>query len=395
MHISVVTTSFPLTDASTSGVFVKRMVENLPDTVEATVVTPADSARGTNKTVGRHRIKAFRYAPRRLQVIAHQPGGVLSALAAHRTLYLLLPFFLFVLFWQCFLSARRSSLMQANWSINGVIAGVAGFLTGTPVITTLRGSDVSRLSQSKMSRVLLRLCNKLSARLVAVGENQKQLIADLYPDVAARIQVIPNGISDDFLQVGSNRCYSKEGPLRLITVGNLITLKGVDTLLRALATLADPTAVSLTIVGDGPEQKNLQTLGRTLKLNNQIQFLGAMPAGQIPRLMGEADVLVMPSLREGRPNVVLEAMAAGLPVIGSDIAAITELVKAEVNGLLFTAGDQQQLAVQLKRLIDTPILGETLGRAAHKFLLENNLTWQACGESYGALFDDVIGQTSN
>lgn len=131
-------------------------------------------------------------------------------------------------------------------------------------------------------------------------------------------------------------------------VGRLSPEKGVDVLLRALQLVQREASCSLTLVGEGVERVPLQTLAQELGLH-QVEFVGFQQ--KVTGYLAGADALVMPSRREGLPLTLIEALCAGLPVIGSRVGAIPEFVKSGENGLLCPPDDVAALAQQLTHFL--------------------------------------------
>jgi glycosyltransferase involved in cell wall biosynthesis len=159
------------------------------------------------------------------------------------------------------------------------------------------------------------------------------------------------------------------GVLSLQFVGRLVEQKNVPLLLRAMRRLLDEgIAVRLRIAGDGPLRSECEAMIRSLRLAGHVQMLGERrdAAG----LMAESHVVVLPSLREGLSNVVLEAMMAGRPVIASDVGGNVELVEPGITGLLFPSGDDEALASHIRRLAGDTALRLAMGRKARERALE-------------------------
>jgi glycosyltransferase involved in cell wall biosynthesis len=386
MHIAIITTSYPLTAESTSGIFICRLVNNLPADIRCKIVTPCPNFAVTAKTDSDTKIQCFRYAPRQWQLLAHQPGGIPVAMRKRRGLLLLLPWMLLSMQIACIRSGRHADLIHANWSLNGVIAGIAGRLTGTPVITTLRGSDVERLAQSSISRLLLRWCLQLSDRTVTVSNAIKDQVCERFPQYREKIVTIPNGVGDEFLRIPGHQPDDSIA-LSITSIGSLIPRKCTDTLIRAAARVSHKTDIRLNIIGAGPELEALHTLSRQVATKGlTINFPGSIAPDEIPDQLASTDIFVLASRFEGRPNVILEAMAAGKAIIAADIDGVRELISHEKTGLLFTAGNQNSLTKQLSRLCSDFELRIRLGRTAKTFILENRLTWKHCAYEYGALY---------
>jgi glycosyltransferase involved in cell wall biosynthesis len=154
-------------------------------------------------------------------------------------------------------------------------------------------------------------------------------------------------------------------PLRIGFAGKLIARKGVDELLRAAARLPIARAWSVTVVGDGPLRPELQALAATLGLADRVTFHGFANTTEMPGLLAAFDVMVVPSRRDMRVLVTIEAMAAGAAVIVSDATAVWgpgDLVEDGVSGLVYPSGDPDALGRQLSRLLEEPGLLATLRR---------------------------------
>jgi glycosyltransferase involved in cell wall biosynthesis len=389
MHVAIVTTSYPLTPDSTSGIFIKRLVDSLPGDVTRTIITPCpDSRPRPHETVGT-RIHCIRYAPRAWQRISHKPGGIPVALKGNRWFIMLLPIMLLAMFTACVRIGRQADLIHANWSLNGLIAGIAGLLTGTPVITTLRGSDVEGLENSFTRRQILAGCIALNSRIITVSDAICTQARALFPKYAAKFAAIPNGVGDEFMNIGRAETASSGQILSISSIGNLSRNKRMDTVIRAALAMGGNRRV-VHIVGDGPEREALEHAAADSDEHGvTVELHGALPPGEIPRILAGTDILVLASRSEGRPNVLLEAMAAGLPVVASDIEGVRELVTDSETGLLFESGNADQLATQLARLRDDPELRARLGAAAREFIIRNGLTWQQCATAYREIYTSV------
>jgi glycosyltransferase involved in cell wall biosynthesis len=385
------TTSFPLQAGGVSGVFVERLVRNLPAWIETIVLTPS-----TTQPLDRHRklpyqLRCIRYAPRRWQKLAHQPGGIPTALDQNKWQYLLLPFFCLALFIACLRTMRHVELVHANWSVNGVIAGLAGLGARTPIVTTLRGEDVTRGIQSRGYRVILKSCLRLSHEIVAVSEAIREKLVNQYPWCEHKLSVIPNGVEPQLLEV-PKRPVVKHPKLELVTIGSLIRRKDLPTILRALKKLESRQDIELSIIGSGPERANLKNLVQALGVTHKIIFVGAVSPNKIRTYLQKSDVFVLASLSEGRPNVVLEAMAAGVAVIASDIDGIHELIQNEHTGLLFPVGNADVLSRHIARLHADSSLRMSLATAARTFIRRKRLLWPETGRKYAALYQQAVEQ---
>lgn len=152
--------------------------------------------------------------------------------------------------------------------------------------------------------------------------------------------------------------------VKLITVGRLSAEKGYFGLLEVLSRLnAEGCAFSATIVGDGPSGEAIRARVDALSLNSTVRFTGALSEAETLAEIRRNDVMVLPSLMEGLPVVLIEALAMHKAVVASCVAGIPELVAPGVTGLLFTPSNWDDLEIQLRRLLLDPELCSALGNA--------------------------------
>lgn len=188
---------------------------------------------------------------------------------------------------------------------------------------------------------------------------------------AGRIEVVYNGVSFppqasavDTSALRRALLGGADGPL-LLFVGRLVDHKDLPTLVRGFARLvAVRPAVRLAIAGDGPQREALRSWLREAAVEPQVRLLGERT--DVPALLQAADALVLPSLREGLSNVILEAMAAARAVVASRAGGNPELVVDGRTGCLFDVGDDAALAAALVRLVDDPALRGRLGDAGRE-----------------------------
>jgi glycosyltransferase involved in cell wall biosynthesis len=389
MKVLLLTTSYPLHKESRSGIFIQKMIEQLPTDIEVTVLTPDDSSMKHCAQSERCKVIPFRYAPKHWQRLAHGDGGIIAALAQNKLNLFLLPPLLCSCFVMTCWQARKSDILHANWSINGLIAVISGLIFNKPVITTLRGSDVNLAEKSWLMRQMAGSCLSHSRAVVTVSPALKRTLAQIFPGYAHKIRVIANGIAPAFFTAGEKRVAEEDGVVRFLYAGNLVPGKGVQVILEAAATL---TAKDwrLDIVGDGPEREKLATFCQEKGLHDKIKFHGSIAPEQMPEFMGRADAFVFASFAEGRPNVVLEVMAAGLPVLASSIPALQELIVSGKDGLLFPPGDAQRLGEQMARLLSNQAERRTMGEQARRTVAILGLSWQETARRYAALYEEAI-----
>jgi glycosyltransferase involved in cell wall biosynthesis len=272
------------------------------------------------------------------------------------------------------LRARGPFLIHAHCAYpDGVGVARAARRLGVPYAITAHGSDINVYAQRPSLRPQVKAAFAGACGVVAVSRAVAEKIEAL--GTGTPLERIPCAGFDPALFGSQDRgaCRDALGIDRaarvVLFVGNLVPVKAVDVLLAAWGMLRDDRA-RLLVVGDGADRAALQTqAGRS-----GVVFLGALPQGEVARWMGAADVLVLPSRSEGMPNVVVEALASGVPVVASRVGGIGELVVEGGNGLLVEPGEAPALAAAL-----ASALGRSWDRNGIRASV-SHLTWAALAE---------------
>lgn len=245
-----------------------------------------------------------------------------------------------------------------------------GLLRG-PIHTFFHGYDISRFVQAKGPHVYAQLFQH-GASFLAVSQHFKARLLALGAP-ANKIRVLVMGINPQRFPYLPTRPLGPQG-CRVLTVGRLTEKKGVHLALQALALLKDDLAFTYTIAGSGTQRAELEALTDALGLRAHVTFLGAVSQAQVAGLLAQADVFVHPCVtakngdQEGLPLTIKEAMARGVPVVGSTHGGMGEMITHGVDGLLAPEHDVPTLAALLKHLMaptaEATALRQALSQAA-------------------------------
>jgi glycosyltransferase involved in cell wall biosynthesis len=203
----------------------------------------------------------------------------------------------------------------------------------------------------KIRRALFVICISYFCR------SQAMMLSD--PDCWEKLRIVHCGVD---LRLFDQKVHSGDGH-RLLFVGRLVPAKGLPILLEAIARVED---AMLDIAGDGPERGKLEERAAALNIAHRVRFHGYQSQLQVKQLLGEADAFVTSSFAEGVPVVLMEAMAAGIPVVAPSIAGIPELVIDGHTGLLVPPGDADAIAAAIRRLLKDPNLRNRLATEARR-----------------------------
>lgn len=261
-------------------------------------------------------------------------------------------------------------------------------LSARPVIFHLHGGGFREFFEEDcgpLARAWVRTVFNKSAHVIVLSPRWAAWVRSKAPK--SRLQVIPNPAPD--VKVKREKFAGHE-PM-LLFLGAIIEKKGVFDLLQALAGLRERyPRLRLVLAGSGAAQAQVRERARVLGIASQVDLPGWVDAPARDALLAQADIFVLPSYYEGLPVSVLEAMAAGLPVIASNVGSIPEMIDADVEGLLIAPGDVPALIAALERLLPDVALRESMGLAAqckvaHCYTAEHVL------EKVEGIYLDVMG----
>ena len=225
---------------------------------------------------------------------------------------------------------------------DGFAAILLSWVTRVPVVVSARGSDVNRFKDLPIIRQLITWVLRKADSVIVVSEALKQVSMGLGID-EKKIHVIPNGVDPEkFFSIPQEEARGKigfigEGQSLVLSVCHLTENKGLDVLLEGLVLLTKKTPSliwSLYIVGDGEERERLECFTKSLYLSSRVKFFGAVPHEQLVWFYNAANVCCLLSEQEGWPNVIVESLACGTPVLATSVGGIPEIVTSPKVGTL-------------------------------------------------------------
>jgi glycosyltransferase involved in cell wall biosynthesis len=261
---------------------------------------------------------------------------------------------------------------------------------GIPYIVSLRGGDVPGLVPeiNLLHKLLAPVRRSVLQHATAVVANDAGLAGLSLKTDSFPVKVIPNGVDSRFF-CPSDKKRARVGPTTVLFVGRFHKQKNLPFLLEQMARLqtAAPDGWRLSLVGDGDERAALELTAGRLGLGNVISWHGWQKDKQsLLRLYQQADVVVNPSHYEGMPNVVLEAMGCGLPVVASDIPGNDTLVRQGETGFLFPPGNGDAFRSALQEVRDRPELARSMGESGRR-RVEKHFSWTSVASRYLELFE--------
>jgi glycosyltransferase involved in cell wall biosynthesis len=251
----------------------------------------------------------------------------------------------------------------------------------------MRGYNrLNRWSLPSAARVIT-VCQAFADQLTQAGVRANRL------RVCHNSVVAPRKLTSDEQQELKNRFKINRDERVMLSVGRLSREKGHADLISAVAHLRDFDPLlkfKLMLVGEGPEQEHLEQAVHKYDLKERVCFVGHV--SDVAPFYSIADVLVLPSHSEGSPNVLLEAMAAGIPIVATSVGGVPEITVAEEHALLVSPHEPQALARSLHRLLKTPDLANNLGASAQA-RVEKNFSPQAYVHSLIETYRELLEET--
>lgn len=270
----------------------------------------------------------------------------------------------------------------------------------TPIIIT----EHDPFPLSFLKNLLKKESLKKVSRIITVSENNRQVLAALYPEHKDKISVIHNGLDLTWWQsqllrftdldrrkIKEELFLARENTLTIISIAELHERKGLKYLIEAIPEVsAKFPNIKSVIVGEGPQRPYLEKLIKNLKIENHVILVGRQK--EIPKLLKSSDIFVLPSRREAFGLVVLEAMITGLPVIASQTGGIPEIIEHGKTGLLVKPENPEPIATTLIDLISNPEKRQKLATAGHK-LVHQKFTAKRMAEEYEKVYKTNLSKS--
>ncbi|MCP5157221.1 MAG: glycosyltransferase [Ectothiorhodospiraceae bacterium] len=267
---------------------------------------------------------------------------------------------------------------------DGVAATIVGAVLGRPVVVTARGSDLNLFPRHAIPRRWIRWAARRAAAVITVSEALRQVLLEIGGD-DVRSRTVRNGVDLGLFRPTdrseARKTLGLDGAV-VLAVGNLVPEKGNDVLVRALAQLP---GVTLVLVGEGPQRQPLEALARTLGVEERVRFHENVPQPELASIYGAADVLALASEREGWPNVLLEAMACGCPVVAADVGGVREIVGDTVAGTVVQQRSAEAFASALRGVLECRPSADVVRAHAARY------AWDEVSEAHRAELERAAG----
>lgn len=376
MKIVIITSYFPNACNPVRAIFIKYLAMQLATYAEVEIISPLPYVPFFLAKLANY--KCIRGIPRVEQcgdIIVHRPrylvvpkteifNGIMYALGIFKTLSGIKK-----------KSADKELIVHAHSAYpDGMGSILAAKLMSLPLITTAHGSDINVMPELRLLKPQIRFTLNRSDGVIAVSKDILRKIGHLSSNPET-VHIPCAGFDPTTFNIQlTDNIRATSDKATILFIGNLFKIKAVDVLIKAISLMRTDIPLQIDIVGEGGEKRALEQLVERLALKDVINFCGRVPHEQIPGLIKKASILCLPSYNEGTPNVVIEALACGIPVVATRVGALPEIIN-DNNGFLVAAGDPQQLADAL-----TAALLKTWDR---RLIAESatSYNWRNIGES--------------
>jgi glycosyltransferase involved in cell wall biosynthesis len=294
-----------------------------------------------------------------------------------------------------FLRDERVDVLQTQFRDSNILGTFAAKLAGIGNLIGTRRNQGYWLNRVEL--LILRLLNPLADYFIVNSGSVQKYVETVERVSSRKIERIYNGVildafrddPDEARRTIRGELGIPDGAPVVVLVGNLRPVKGIDVLLNAIGSIhADFPAARVIVVGEGDERTALTELRDRLNLTDTVQLIGNRK--DVPRVLMASDIGVLSSHSEGLSNAIIEYMAAGLPVVCTDVGGNTEMVEDEVNGFVVPAGDSAAMAAALAKLLSDPERARTLGQRGQR-RAEDMFDINRCVERTQALYRRLAG----
>ena len=369
--ILFLTNAYPDFPDSYRGHFIKRLAHDVSKAgFPVTVVTPRVFYRSNAFEQEAAGVDVFRFK---------YPSGDRQLLHFQKIPYVRMAFYFLSGFMMTMrlAASRRCRLIHAHWVLpTGFLGVLCGRLLRIPVIVHARGTDMhTYAARNRLLRGITLWTLKNASALIATSSEIKRIMTEEFgvatTRATTRIDVVPTGIDTQLFSPGTegrwgSRRQTQNGP-HVVYVGALSRAKGVEYLLEAVESLyAKYPGLQLTLVGDGPLRERIVYWSCKRGISGNVNLAGALSHDEIPGILRQADVFVLPSLKEGTPNALLEAMASGVACIATRVGEIPDVIEDGKDGLLVAPGSSEGLREGLETLLTDSRLRQKLSENCRK-----------------------------
>ncbi|MGF7117965.1 glycosyltransferase family 4 protein [Methanobacterium oryzae] len=393
MKIGVITSAYPEFSDDPHGIFVHRLMKEINKQGHEVHVLAPYTGEKTKYTLEGIKVERFNYFyPKRFQKLCGRSGMIDNVKEGYLVKFQVLTFLLFNVIYSL-RKFKDADIINVQWPIpNGLGALFLKKIYRIPYINTIHGEEVYLSKRYHTLFALKWLVNNSTKTITNSSATMNSCLeAGLDKE---KFGIIPFGVDIDFYR--PLKTNKNEDVFYILSVGYLIERKGFEYLIKAIQNvLHKQNNVQLTIVGSGPLEKKLKSLIKGLNLQNNVKIMKNISDYELLQLYNSSDLFVLPSIVDSQGNteglgvVLLEAMACKLPVIGSDIGGIPDIIQNNKTGLLVPEKDISRLSKDIIQLIENKDLRDNLASNGYNRVIDE-FSWEKIAKKYIDVYKCVI-----
>jgi glycosyltransferase involved in cell wall biosynthesis len=402
--VVMVTTSYPRFPGDSVGTFMEPIARSVAARGhEVHVVAPWHPLINRPAEERGVHLHFYRYAPMRSLNVFGYAAAMRADVSLRGAAYIAAPLAL-AAGWRAARSVARrfrATVMHGHWVVPGGVTAAAA-APRLPLVISLHGSDVYVAETVAPARIAARQAFRRAGFVTACsGDLARRAVA--LGAAPERIETVPYGVDVDRFRpdLQARRAQRQElavheGTPLVVAAGRLVRKKGFEHLIDAMPRL--PAAI-LALAGDGTLADDLRERARDAGVADRVRFLGNLTQDRVGGLFSAADVVCIPSVRDdsgnvdGLPNVLMEALASGTPVVTTAAGGILSVVDDGVTAFVVPERDSAAIAAGIRRMIEQPALGRQIGAAARR-LVDERFGWDRAAERFEAAYASALAFTS-
>lgn len=408
MNVLMLTSSYPKFRGDTTAPFVESIATNIArQNVDVHVALPEHRELKRGAVEDGVHFHPYKYAPRQEWTLWGYAEALRGDVQLKRGVYALAPLAVASSIQKMMqLTAREKfNLIHAHWVLpNAPAAALVAHIRKIPLVISMHGSDVFMAEKNRVFGAAARWCFDNAAWLTACSDDLMQRALALGAD-ENKTELIPYGADAKAFHVHPEHAarvraelHLEKNDVMILAVGRMVYKKGFEFLVRAMPKiLQDAPNARLVVVGYGDLRAELEQQAHALDLNGHVTFAGRVPREEIPAYFAASDIVSVPSVRDdagnvdGLPNVVLEGMAAGKPIVASNIAGFPDVIENGASGILVEEKNSEALAAAILKLARDENLRERLGTRARGQVHEN-LNWENVARKFVNVYARVTSR---
>ncbi|MBT5470092.1 MAG: glycosyltransferase [Nitrospina sp.] len=399
-NLLIFTSTFPrwLGD-KTPADFVYCLAQEMSKFYSTNVLAPHHPDAATHETM--ESITVFRFPffwPKSKQILANGKG-MLANIRQSLLAKIQIPFLILsgMIAFVRTLRKTKASIVNSHWLVpQGLISAFFKKRYGYFHAITIHAADVFLLARIPFGKLLTRFIVDNTDIFLPVSRKNQEILESLAPNKKIRSEILPMGVSIQFFDSSENVAPEELGidvtKKNALFVGKITEKKGLPYLIRAFTDWSKTESnARLIIVGDGFMRSQCEEEANQLNVADKINFVGMKSKTEVRNYLKNSDLLVVPSIidslgeTEGAPVVVMEAMAAGKPIIASDVGGISDMVSDNLNGIIVQPKDVTALTEAFKTIYYENSL-QTMGKKSFEIIQDYD--WKSIGEKYKNAFSN-------